>query len=174
MELLQLLYFCHAAETESFAKTAREYNVPAASISQTVKRLEYEIGASLFDRSANGVKLNERGRILYRNAKSALSMLDDAKRKIRDEEISGTIRILVETNRHIVNHAIKAFCEKYKNIAFIIDHQVNADREKYTSKATRLFIEQLTAVQKIFQAHNTSTESATRFSFLPTITSTLW
>lgn len=131
MELLQLLYFCHAAETESFAKTAKEFMVPSASISQTIKRLETEIGAPLFDRSANRVKLNERGRVLYRNAKSALSMLDDAKKKIRDEQISGTIRLLVETNRYIVNEAIRSFHEKYKSIAFVIDHQVNNDREKY-------------------------------------------
>lgn len=131
MELLQLLYFCHAAETENFTKTANEYRVPPASISQTIKRLENEIGASLFDRSPNGVKLNERGRILYRNAKSALSMLDDAKRKIRDEDISGNIRLLVETNRYIVNHAICSFREKYKSIIFTIDYQLDNDREKY-------------------------------------------
>ena len=47
MELLQLTYFCHAAETESFAKTAREMGVPAAGISQSVKRLETELGATL-------------------------------------------------------------------------------------------------------------------------------
>lgn len=131
MELLQLLYFCHAAETESFAKTAREYNVPAAGISQSIKRLESEIGASLFDRSANGVKLNERGRILYKNASSALSMLDDAKKKIRDEDISGTIRLLVETNRYIVNEAIRTFRKKYKSISFSIDYELNNDRDKY-------------------------------------------
>ena len=130
MELLQLLYFCRAAETESFAKTAREYHVPAAGISQSIKRLENEIGASLFDRSANGVKLNERGRILYKNASSALSMLNDAKKKIRDEEISGNIRLLVETNRYIVNEAIRTFREKYRNISFYIDYGLNNDRDK--------------------------------------------
>lgn len=80
MERLQLICFCHAAKTESFAQTAREYRVPAAGISQSIKRLENEIGASLFDRSANGVKRNKCGRILYKNAKSALSMLGDAKK----------------------------------------------------------------------------------------------
>ncbi|MBE6567406.1 MAG: LysR family transcriptional regulator [Ruminococcaceae bacterium] len=131
MELLQLVYFCHAAETENFAKTAREYRVPAAGISQSIKRLENEIGASLFDRSANGVKLNERGRILYKNASSALLMLEDAKKKIRDEEISGNIRLLVETNRYIVNEAIRAFREKYKSISFSISYELNNDRDKY-------------------------------------------
>ena len=131
MELLQLLYFCHAAETENFAKTAKEFSIPAASVSQTIKRLEREVGAPLFDRSANAVKLNECGRILYRNAKSALSMLEDAKRAIRDEEISGTIRLLAETNRYIVNEAICSFRERYKGVSFLIDHALDSDRENY-------------------------------------------
>ena len=131
MELLQLKYFCHAAETENFAKTAREFLVPPASISQSIKRLENEVGASLFDRTPNGVGLNERGRILYLNAKSALSMLDDAKKKIRDEEIGGHVHLLVETNRNLVNEAVCTFRESYKNVSFLIDHTINGDVEKY-------------------------------------------
>lgn len=131
MELLQLIYFCHAAETENFAKTAREYRLPAASISQSVKRLESELGASLFDRSPNGVKLNEHGRVLYMHAKSALSMLEDAEKKIRDEEVGGTIRILAETHRNAVNNAIMRFRESYKNVSFHVDQKADKTIEKY-------------------------------------------
>ena len=61
MELLQLTYFCDAARTQNFSQTARYYQVPASNISQSVKRLEEELGAPLFDRRGNRVSLNPRG-----------------------------------------------------------------------------------------------------------------
>ena len=49
MELLQLRYFFDSAKTESFAKTAEKYMVPASSVSASVKRLEKELGCKLFE-----------------------------------------------------------------------------------------------------------------------------
>ena len=42
MELLQLKYFCHAAQSCNFSKTAEKFGVPASGISQSIKRLEKE------------------------------------------------------------------------------------------------------------------------------------
>ena len=47
MELLQLQYFCDAAERESFSATAKAYFVPPSAVSQSVKRLELELGVPL-------------------------------------------------------------------------------------------------------------------------------
>ena len=43
MELLQLTYFCDAAETENFSRTAQRFTVPPSNISQSIKRLETEL-----------------------------------------------------------------------------------------------------------------------------------
>ena len=131
MEILQLTYFCHAAETENFAQTAREFGVPATGISQSVKRLETELGVLLFDRSSNGIKLNANGASFYISAKSALSTLEDAKKKLRDEEISGECRLLVMTCRSLVGDAIRSFREKYKNVSFFISYDITEDVDKY-------------------------------------------
>lgn len=50
MELLQLTYFCDAASTQNFSQTAKRLNVPPSNISQSVKRLEEELGAELADK----------------------------------------------------------------------------------------------------------------------------
>ena len=47
MELLQLMYFCDAAETENFSRTAKKYHVPPSDISQSIKRLELELSAEV-------------------------------------------------------------------------------------------------------------------------------
>ena len=65
MELLQLTYFCDAAITQNFSKTAEKYNVPPSNISQSIKRLEKELSVSLFDRCANRVALNAQGQAFF-------------------------------------------------------------------------------------------------------------
>ena len=114
---------CSAAETENFAKTAQLYNVPPASISQSIKRLENELGNTLFDRSANTVKLNERGKIYYQMVKASLSSLEEAKKAINTlNEVKGHLKLLVATNRSLVNEAVKTICSKYKGVTFYIEN----------------------------------------------------
>ncbi len=132
MELLQLKYFCRAAETENFSETAKDYNVPASNISQSIHRLERELGVTLFDRSANRIVLNERGRIFYENVKSSLQLIDEGKSRVCNlNTISGEIRLLIEANRRIVSKAIEVFQENYKEVTFFIDHTASDNINKY-------------------------------------------
>ncbi len=132
MELLQLTYFCTAAELESFSKTAEKYSVPPSSISQSINRLEKELSANLFDRTPNRISLNAFGKCFYENAKAALTLLYDAKLKLSDkDEISGEIKILVEANRRIVTNAIEVFVKKYKNVSFCINNSYEENMDDY-------------------------------------------
>lgn len=130
MEILQLVYFCSAAETENFAETARKFNVPPASISQSIKRLEKDVGVTLFDRNKNGVKLNEFGRIWYHSAKTSLGLFEDAKKMINNEELRGTIKLLVLSDRFMVSDAIGSFMQKHKAVSFTVDYY---KKNKYDS-----------------------------------------
>ncbi len=128
MEILQLRYFCYAAKIQNFSKTAQHFNVPVSNISQTIKRLENELGASLFYRSANSLSLNEQGKIFFDYAQRALDLLEEAKIKIDDEEdFSGEIKILISTNRRTVTEFIEKFKLQYGKINFIIKHQNDGD-----------------------------------------------
>jgi len=131
MDLLQLRYFCDAAECENFSHTAGKYSVPTSNISQTVKRLEKELGVKLFDRSANKIVLNTYGKSFYLKVKNALEMMDDAKREIMDFDENQTkeIRLKVCTNRRIVTVAIERFKEKYPDVNFYLSHHYKDDGE---------------------------------------------
>lgn len=132
MELLQLTYFCSAAETENFSKTAKAYCVPASNISQSIHRLEDELGTTLFDRTSNRVILNEQGKLFYSNVKSALVLINDAKTELCDKEkISGEIKILAETNRRIVTKTIELFQNRYNDVLFFINHSSDDMIDKY-------------------------------------------
>lgn len=126
MELLQLTYFCDAAETENFSKTALKFNVPASNISQTIRRLEEELGTKLFDRRANKASLNEAGRLFYNRAKSALMSIEEGKLRLNDlkDSVSGEVKLLTLTSRNIVAKAIGNFKEKYPNTVFSVSHRL--------------------------------------------------
>ncbi len=132
MELLQLTYFCDAAETENFTKTAQKFNVPASNISQTIHRLEKELGVKLFDRRANKATLNEAGRVFYKNVKAALTSIEEGRQRLEDlkDSVSGEIKLLILTSRNIVAKAIGNFKEKYPNTVFSVSHRhENSDED---------------------------------------------
>lgn len=79
MELLQLRYFFESAKNESFSKTAEKYMVPITSVSAAVKRLEQELGCTLFDRQSNRIKLNDNGRLLQKSLFMIFNELDNVK-----------------------------------------------------------------------------------------------
>lgn len=131
MELLQLRYFCDAAETQNFSKTAHKFLVPPSNISQSIKRLEKELGIRLFSRSANKIALNENGFKFYQNARTALDLLDNAKKEVQQNGIPESIRINIQINRHIVMETIESFQKKYADISFIITHSIDQGMNDY-------------------------------------------
>lgn len=134
MEILALRYFCHAAETESFSKVAAKFCVPTSSISQVIKRIEDEVGAELFVRLGNRVKLSEPGKIFYERVRDALAELDDAARELKEgsNKVRGEIRLLVLSERRIVADAIESFMKNYPEVTFTIDH-TNEKRNSFNA-----------------------------------------
>lgn len=132
MELLQLKYFCKAAQLESFAKAARFFDVPPSNISQSIHRLETELGKKLFNRSANRVQLNSDGTEFFRYVSSGINMIELGCNRIDDNDnIFREIKLLVHTNRNIVTKAIEKFQESYINTKFYIDFSSNSNISDY-------------------------------------------
>lgn len=123
MEILQLKYFCDAAECENFSKTAQKFMIPPSCVSASVKRLEKEVGVSLFDRSANKLKLNESGRKFLKSARQALALLEKAEREVRETEPVKEIRLLAACSRRIVTECIEKFRQDNKDVSFSLNHK---------------------------------------------------
>ena len=129
--LLQLKYFCDAAETQNFAATAKKYDVPASNISQSIKRLENELQLPLFERQANRIFLNEKGRAFYKKAKDALLLLESAMSETRDDGQSGKIKICVNCNKRVAIKAIEKFCKLYPNANISTRYNIFSDHDKF-------------------------------------------
>ncbi len=129
MEFLQLEYFMDAAVSENFSHTAKKFNVPTSNISQTIKRLENELGVKLFNRTSNKISLSDEGRIFFEGVKKGLLEIEEAKGKIASEENSlrGEINLLIETNRRLVTEAIEKFRLNFPDVSIIISHKPETD-----------------------------------------------
>ncbi|MBQ2865141.1 MAG: LysR family transcriptional regulator [Clostridia bacterium] len=132
MELLQLRYFVTVARTENITKAAQEYSIPQPAMSQTIARLERELGGvRLFDRKNGRIFLNEQGRTFLRYAEKALQSIDDGVQALKSSEdhISGSIRILAIENRRFVFGCITEFSEMYPDVSFFVSHDYHDDRD---------------------------------------------
>lgn len=92
MNLQDLKYFQHLAESLNFTHTADFFFVSQPSISMALKRLETELDAVLMDRrkSLKKMQLTPAGQILYQNTKQIMQILDETTQEIADLE-QGTV-----------------------------------------------------------------------------------
>ena len=122
MEMLQLTYFCDAAATQNFSKTAKRFNVPPSNISQSIKRLEEELETVLFSRTANRVALNEQGEAFYREVSSALDMIRHAANVARGVGEEGVLRLGIRISRRITMQAVAAFQSRCPSVNIVAEH----------------------------------------------------
>lgn len=84
MELLQLKYFQTVAHLEHMTRAAQMLSIAQPSLSQTIKRLEDEIGVPLFERNGRHIKLNRYGKIFLDKTEAAFSLLQEARQQVSD------------------------------------------------------------------------------------------
>ena len=82
MDLLQLEHFLAVAEEGSFTRAAERVFRTQPAVSQSVKKLEAEIGVSLFARDLPDLTLTEAGTALLDYARRILKLRDDAVRQV--------------------------------------------------------------------------------------------
>ena len=64
MELYQLRQFAAVAKYENMTRAAQSLNVAQPAVSKTIRNLESELGAALFERTGKGLRRTEQGDIL--------------------------------------------------------------------------------------------------------------
>ena len=82
MELLQLQYFKTIAECQHITKAANKLMISQPSLSNTLSRIEAELGVQLFDRQGRNIVLNQYGKIVLEHAHNILRELDNIRTEI--------------------------------------------------------------------------------------------
>ncbi len=126
MELLQLKYFCDAAVSQNFSATARKFFVPPSGVSQSIARLEKELGCALFLHRGNRVMLNESGSRFYQSASVALALLEEGREALchREGTVTGELDIVCNCNRSTVTRAIERFTVSHPEVSLLLRHEI--------------------------------------------------
>ncbi|MFE7120972.1 LysR family transcriptional regulator, partial [Streptomyces sp. NPDC057654] len=82
MSMDELRWFLAVAETEHVTEAAALAGVSQPTLSRAIGRLERRLGAPLFDRDRNRLRLNDYGRVYRRHARRALEELETAEDRI--------------------------------------------------------------------------------------------
>ncbi|AIW22767.1 MULTISPECIES: LysR family transcriptional regulator [Vibrio] len=76
MEFRYLKYFVTVAETRHFTRAAEQLGIAQPPLSQQIKKLERELGVTLFVRRSRGVTLTEAGHLLLDEAREILAKVE--------------------------------------------------------------------------------------------------
>lgn len=95
MELRRLEHFVAVAEEGSFTRAARRVHVVQSALSVSVRALERELGAQLFERTTHRVELTDAGAALLPEARLTLAAAERARDAVSDVKgaVRGTLRI---------------------------------------------------------------------------------
>lgn len=123
MEIQQLRYFLVAARYQHVTKAAEEIHIAQPALSQIIKRLESEVGTSLFEKNGRNITLTPEGKILQEEALKILKTIDELPIVLQQKkaERDKTIKIKVSEATIWLMPAIIAYKKTHPdvNIDFI-------------------------------------------------------
>jgi DNA-binding transcriptional LysR family regulator len=95
MELRHLEHFVAVAEERSFTRAATRIHLVQSALSVSVRSLERDLGARLFDRTTHEVRLTDAGRALLPEARRTLEAAAGARAAVTTAEdgMRGTLRL---------------------------------------------------------------------------------
>lgn len=95
MELRQLRYFVAVAEELNFSRAAGRVYMSQPALSQQIRKLEEELGITLFYRTRRQVQLTEAGEVLLAGARQVLVQVEQSVRAAREVGGAGDSRLKV-------------------------------------------------------------------------------
>lgn len=88
--------FCTASRHDTLAQAANELFVTPSAVSHQLKKLEGELGISLFERAGRTLRLTEAGKMLLEETSSAVAVLDKAAARVQARYSRVTLHVSVQ------------------------------------------------------------------------------
>lgn len=129
LELYRVFYA--VAKHKHMTKASEELHISQPAISQSIKKLEGQLGGTLFLRSNKGMGLTEEGKMFYEYVKGALELINNAENEFTSfKDLSkGEIKIGCSTTltKLVLMNALKDFHLDYPNININITNDLTSN-----------------------------------------------
>lgn len=128
MELLQLKYFLTVARLEHMTGAAEELGITQPPLSQTIARLEEELGVPLFDRLGRKIRLNHFGRAYVQRVERIFEELEQGRRDLSDlaDGRQGQVGLAMCAATHLLPDLLSAFRKDHSGVLFLLSgHQTH-------------------------------------------------
>ena len=129
LELYRIFYT--VAKNKHMTKASEELYISQPAISQSIKKLEDQIGGTLFLRSNKGMELTEEGKSLFEHIKGALEIIENAENEFTAfKDLSkGEIKIGCSTTltKLMLLEPLKQFHMDYPNINIKIENNLTSN-----------------------------------------------
>jgi DNA-binding transcriptional LysR family regulator len=131
---LEMQVFIRIAERKSFTQAADDMQIPRATVTNLLKRMEERLGTRLLERTTRTVRLTHDGEAYYRRCVRLVADVEEAEGSFRHVAPKGLLRANVQGTlaRHFVVPALPAFIARYPDIELQIgedDRLVDLVRE---------------------------------------------
>lgn len=129
LELYRVFYA--VAKHKHMTKASEELHISQPAISQSIKKLEDQLGGTLFLRSNKGMGLTEEGKMFYEYVKGALELINNAENEFTSfKDLSkGEIKIGCSTTltKLVLMNSLKDFHLDYPNININITNDLTSN-----------------------------------------------
>jgi len=129
LELYRVFYV--VAKNKHMTKASEELHISQPAISQSIKKLEDQLGGTLFLRSNKGMELTEEGKMFYEYVKGALELINNAEHEFTSfKDLSkGEIKIGCSTTltKLILIDVLKDFHKTYPDINIQITNDLTSN-----------------------------------------------
>lgn len=111
MELSQLEVFLAVARERRFSRAAEKLFRTQSAVSQTIRKLEDELGEALFDRSSREGVLTDAGRVLYEYAEKLINLRAEASESLTELRELQKGRLIIAANEFTVLYVLPVLAE---------------------------------------------------------------
>lgn len=130
----EMRVFVRIAERQSFTRAADDLQIPRATVTNLMKRMEQRLGARLLERTTRTVRLTHDGEAHYRRCVRLIADLDEAEGAFANLAPKGLLRVNMQGTlaRYFVVPALPAFLARFPGIELMLgedDRLVDLVRE---------------------------------------------
>lgn len=138
MELTHLRYFIAVAEELHFGRAAKRVHIAQPPLSQSIRKLEDELGTALFNRTSRKVELTSAGNLFLDEARGIVSMAENSVKTMRQYGNGSKGSLALGFNEPAINTflsgAIRKFIEKYPEVKLSLFELETAEQLKALSE----------------------------------------